>query len=676
MPKTIDAFRDGPMWGWGDVSFESAPAEKALVVLLPYWCSLPCETLTNGATVFRNNVLFHQLVGTLPLDGSVSPRSIDDVLAEQATQFVKDACKDSESVSLRTIGVAHVPAMEAVAICFDTNPATTSNPPTILLVPVPPAIRDQEAIVEAWDFADRILKRQDESKRREGLLDFLAYTSSRRAADHPIQTIRCDLEEAILTTPSRDKLKVPRPSDPIASDYLSILPTACVLEGEAAPTAAALADQSLLNAGIRPPRDGVYRAVFDGFSDKSPRWLISWIPHDGPPPFPVVKAALCDRYPHVRNDPLSDRCEPSDRPSPTTRIDVPSTEAPPIAEIAIPAAFSDEERFRLADVVPVSWDLGDLKRDRASIAKVLEERGFEALAWHQGFHHHDDSTWGIFFHSERIDCFVSGVYAAMLEDKKLSTRPNYGFVAAAVLQWIAEHEWFHARVEAALSYLELTSGVPRYLPYNKNVYQPLCCKSDDCLEEALANHSAQHALLSGWLPAAGLLSKPEQASLARALETEMALSPPGSRAWQKGDDLGSWRRLAWELTTGQPSSPASAPQPPLESLLLGPLPYDHSRDDIAWFTYGIGHVTSRLLSSPATLRVPSRHELRSALRLLGYECRPGRGKGSHEMWFNRDEKGFPLPVRDPVGRQVFDSFLRHTGLLSKARYIADIRPKL
>jgi len=675
MSKTVDTFRDGPTWGWVAVSFESAPAEKALVVLLPYWCSLPYETVTKGVTVFLNNVLLCELVNSLPLVGSTELQSLDAVLTEQAIQCIKDACKKCESVSLRTISVAHVPAMEAIAISFDMNPATTPTSPPALLGPIPPAIREFQAIVDAWDFAERILKRSDESKRREGFLDFLAYMSSRVPDDHPIQEIRRDLEAAILTYPTREKLIVPRPRDPVAKDYLTILPIGCVLEGEAAPTADTLADQSFLHSGVRPPRDGVYRGVFDSASAKSPRWLLSWTPHDGAPPFPVIKAALCDRYPGVRADPLSDDCAPPDRPAAITPMVVSPDDAPPIAEIAPPASFGDDERNLISDIVPESLDLEDLKRERTKIASLLGEHGIEALAWHQGFHHHEDSTWGIFFHSSRIDSFVSGVYAAMLVDKR-STRPSYGFVAAAVLQWIAEHEWFHARVEAALSHLELTSGTARHLPYKDNVYRPLLCKSDDCLEEALANHSAQHALTSGRLHAATLLSQPQQASLARALEAEMALMPPGYKAWQKGDDLAHWRRLASELTCGQPSAASSASPVPLESLLLGPLQYDHRRDDIAWFTYGHGRITSRLLSSPATLRVPSRHELRSTLRLLGYECRPGRGKGSHEMWFNRDEKGFPLPARDPVSRLVFDSFLRHTGILSKARYIAEVRSRL
>jgi hypothetical protein len=675
MSKTVDAFRDGPTWGWGDVSFETAPAEKALVVLLPYWCSLPYETATKGVTVFLNNVLLCELVNSLPLLGSTELQSLDAVLTEQAIQCIKDACKNGESVSLRTISVAHVPAMEAIAISFDMNPATTPTSPPALLGPIPPAIRDFQAIVDAWDFAERILKRSDESKRREGFLDFLAHMSSRVPDDHPIQEIRRDLEAAILTYPNREKLIVPRPRDPVAKDLLPIIPIGCVLEGEAAPTADTLADQSFLHSGVRPPRDGVYRGVFDGASAKSPRWLLSWTPHDGAPPFPVIKAALCDRYPGVRLDPLSDRCAPPDRPVKITPIGDGPDDDSPIAEIVSPASFGDDERNLISDITPDSWDLEDLKRDRATIDDAIKEHGPEALAWHQGLHYHEDSTWGIFFNSPRIDSFVSGVYAAMLEDKR-STRPVYGFVAVAVLQWIAEHEWFHARVEAALSHLELTSGTARYLPYKENVYRPLCRKSDDCLEEALANHSAQHALTSGRLRAAGFLLPPQQESLARALEAEMALSPPGYRAWKKGNDLGNWRRLAWELTCGQPSGTSSSPPVPLESLLLGPLQYDHRRDDIAWFTYGHGRITGQLLSSPATLRVPSRRELAAALRVLGYECRPERGKGSHEMWFNPNGEGFPLPARDPVSRQVFDSFLRHTGLRTKARYLAEVRVKL
>ena len=51
---------------------------------------------------------------------------------------------------------------------------------------------------------------------------------------------------------------------------------------------------------------------------------------------------------------------------------------------------------------------------------------------------------------------------------------------------VYEHEMFHARVDAASTWLELNANHSRYRQYNQNAYQPTF-ETVDCLEEALAN---------------------------------------------------------------------------------------------------------------------------------------------------------------------------------------------
>ena len=674
---------DGPLWGWELATFTSDIVFHNVCTTLSYDEDFPVSEVTAGFLTLpsRENFNIDMMLDRLPLE---YPKwwtlKVSTVLlaswSDEAIRFVGDAFEPDGSLNLGITHVINLPHEARVACVLELMPSESVKA-VVSSSTLQQHAKAAQQSQEAWEHASQILKHSSHEKQWNNFQYFLSsYPEVVDNPKHPVNVIRRDLEDAVLSNGNkmRHSLTCRRPTPPVR-DFLDWMPVGLVVEQEETPDVHVLKRYTCRGLNIRPPRDGAFHTIRLGVPGETTRWIVFWHPHREEPPFLVVKAAACTIVPSILRLPLNDViAQPvSDLGRSNSPLSDENTTS--VSEIHPLWGLDYADRFRIAELRPTSSDPEAWAKAGDAVRHDIRERGTEALAWHQGFHEHTDNAWGIVFNAMQIDRFVQGVYTAVTK-ATAGYPPNYGFIAMAVVKWIAEHEWFHARVEAALTQLEITSGVPRRATYRTNVYEKLACVSDNCLEEALANYTAQKCLRDGGNTWAALLSQQEQEALAVALEAEMMLSPPGYRAWERGRDVHSWRSLAWELVSGQTVAHAKEPLPPLETLLLGPLPYDQHKGDIAWYVYGEGVVTNALLASPSMLAVPARRELTKALRHLGYKCVESRGKGSHEMWFKDDGAGFSLPRRDPVGRKVFGAFLAHSGVETKARYIKEVRPNI
>ncbi len=416
-----------------------------------------------------------------------------------------------------------------------------------------------------------------------------------------------------------------------------------------------------------PPRDGHYQCRVMSANPKRVMALITWTPHTGLPPYPEVRAAVARRLPSALRKPRLTGATPP--VFDTARL---ATESEP----ASMGGFDTRDPSWFDAFAPeLEYDFGN-RRDRAARAReAMKAHGFEAIAWYQSHHLFTEEWWGIFFDAEKLDDAV----CSLSDDLRRAgfTRATDALASKLMFGMVYEHEMFHARVDAASTWLELNASQARFRRYNQNAYQPTF-ETVDCLEEALANFwgwtwfkaevELQHLY--------GALTDTDKAKLERVVEASLDLSPPGYDQWRRGHERDAWRVLATQVASGKAAMPAPGIALPMESMLRGALPIDFQPWDVPVYFVGDGQVASRLQSSPSTLNVPARKELRRALEhVYGYSLVPGGGKGSHEKWRGRDGRMFPVPRRDPVGRDVFDAFLNHFGI-DKREYIDRVRTSL
>jgi hypothetical protein len=673
------ALEYGPLWRWETATLTHVTSPQFVASTLNYHDPFPLREVAASRVTIPSleHFEFDELCNFW---GPSYNHSLVTSLPTVAKDLLRNSFVAHSSLSLPLKYVINLPGEKKVVFVLDLAIGEDSQIASTLdsLQHVAQKSHTEfEQAGNAWQFANRILKKWNRAERIAGFVGFLdLYPTSAEGPNHPVNKIRCDLEDAVLSSgQTRHALQCPEPRPPVIRDFLESMPVGFVVEQDEPPNATVFSNLTTRWPDVRPPRDGHYSAIRVGVPGTQASWIVVWHPHHGEPPFSVLKAATCAFFPAILRLPPYETVSPPTRLITDDAAPLANTATPSISEINPPWGIDKDDRLRISDLTPTSRDLDDLIGESEVVTRDVRAMGTEALAWHQGFHTHSRPTCGIFFNAPKIDGFVKGVYAAVIQATS-GHWPNYGYTAMAVVQWIAEHEWFHARIEAALTQLELTSGVPRCAPYKASVYRPLVRVSDDCLEEALANYTAQECLMNGRNTWAALLTEKHREALTKTLAAEMTLSPPGYRAWERGRDVDAWRSLAWELMTGRAAALAESPIPPVEQILLGPLPYDHQKRDIAWYIYDEGVVMNALFASPTMLSVPARRELTTALRYLGYQCDESRGKGSHEMWFKGDGTGFPLPRRDPVGRKVFGTFLAHTGLATKANYITHVRPHL
>lgn len=431
--------------------------------------------------------------------------------------------------------------------------------------------------------------------------------------------------------------------------------------------AAVAAIKSTPDALHPPPRDGHHHCRVTSLHPKCVMALITWAPHTGLPPYPEVRAAVARRLPSALRKPRLTGATP---PVFDTVRSAPSSQP-----VGLGGFDTRDPSWMDAFAQVQEYDFGN-RRERAVRAReAMKAHGFEAIAWYQSHHAFTEEWWGIYLDAERLDDAV----CSLSDDLRRAgfTRATDALASKLLVGMVFEHEMFHARVDGASTWLELNANQAGYRRYNQNAYQPTF-ETVDCLEEALANFWSWT-----WFKAEvemqhlyGVLTDAERAKLERVVEASLDLSPPGYDQWRRGHERDAWRVLATQVASGKVMMPAPGIALPLESMLRGALPFDFQHWDVPVYFVGDGQVASHLWSSPSTLNVPARKELRRALEhVFGYSLVPGGGKGSHEKWRGKDGRMFPVPRRDPVGRSVFDAFLDHFGI-DKREYIERVRTAL
>ena len=302
--------------------------------------------------------------------------------------------------------------------------------------------------------------------------------------------------------------------------------------------------------------------------------------------------------------------------------------------------------------------------------EAIRQSGFDAFGWYQSFHVWNEDAWGIYLLAEKLDEFACTLH----EDLRQAGERSQGLAMLLAVAIVYQHELFHARVEAGASWQELNAMQPKLLRYSRDVYAAARGKNE-CLEEALSNWSARSAImaqLTAW-KMRGLVR--DESAVVRVIDANLDLSPPGYNNWRAGGRRETWRQFSTELMTGTAAQALKSLPLPNESLLADPLPFDLREDDIPVRIVGHGVIADWLSANPATFSTPALKEFEKALKFFGYRCDKNRGKGSHEMWFGKDKRGFPVPRRDPVSLTVFQNFLHHIGL-DKMTYASEIRPQL
>ena len=423
----------------------------------------------------------------------------------------------------------------------------------------------------------------------------------------------------------------------------------------------ALAIAAISSSGGQPSRDGSYTILLPGIKSGRSHGIVSWVPHTGLPSYPEIRWAVQKRIPAALRRP---RIEQMAAP----KFD---TGTQPLQDSSQVRGF-DPASTHLKDALDdLQLDQRDFRNRVDDLRKDAKGQGFEAIAWFQPYHVWTEETWGIYFDARKLDDLA----LSFLDDFK-SARVHGSHSLAALLAFglTYAHELFHAQVEAALSWAEINAQQPRHLRYKERVYQALR-ETPSWLEEALANWSSWN-----WFKVPGIQSLvtnmvSNAEGLDRVVEASLDLAPPGYQEWRLGNQPGTWRTFANQLSTGKPKVTGTGISLPLESTLTGPFPYDLQPADIPLRFVGSGVIADRLQSHPATLNVISRRELQKALKFYRHVVDVSAGAGSHEKWTGPDNRAFPVPRTDPVSHTVFKSFLHYIGI-DKTTYVRQVRPNL
>jgi hypothetical protein len=390
-----------------------------------------------------------------------------------------------------------------------------------------------------------------------------------------------------------------------------------------------------------PSRNGVYKCTQIEMQDGSPAAFIRWAARQERTPALELKAALRTKIEAAfRKPPLKELARP----------DLEGT----IRRSIEPGDLEGSEQPILSDFLPQPN-----QTDRDLFAKL----GFEAVAWYQPFHIYDESTWGIYFDSVKLDAF-----AAMLAYDLNSERRSSVLAAKLAFGMIRSHELFHAKLEFAATFLELAARSARYLRYQHDVYNPTYLTSN-CKEEALANWTS-----FSWVREEIQDLKRRQiiensSHVLRVAENWLDFSPPGYRDWRLGNTHHCWDQISSELSEGELFSELSNPVLPLGGLIRLDGTFDLAPEDVPMYFVGEGLLSTLFFGAPA------RREILRVLKHFGYHPIAGRGKGSHEVWAGKSGNTFTLPIRDPLSVGVFHSLLNHFGW-SKEEYMQLIRSQI
>lgn len=418
---------------------------------------------------------------------------------------------------------------------------------------------------------------------------------------------------------------------------------------------------AVAGSNMPPSRDGIYTGILPSPAGRKAQAIVSWVPHAGLPSYPEVRRAVQRR---LRTALRSPRIQNLGPPKFDTGVE-------PVDDSVQLGGF-DPGSTNLGEALDdLLLDDRDFRNRVDEVRKDLQIDGFEAIAWFQPYHVWTEETWGIYFDAQKLDDLA---YSFLEDFKDNRLRGSHSLAAFLALGLTYAHELFHAKVEAALSWLELNALKPRHLRYKQRVYDTLS-ETPAWLEEALANWSAWDWFNADATQAVIAQMTPHSQGLERIVEDSLDLAPPGYQEWRLGAQLTTWRTFTTQLATGVPKLASPGIGLPIESALTGAPPYDFQPTDIPLRFIGQGGIADKLQSHPATFNVPPRREIERALRHFNHNLDTSRGKGAHQMWTGPDQRAFILPTRDPVSTKVFNSFLHHVGI-DKATYVRRVRPNL
>jgi len=402
--------------------------------------------------------------------------------------------------------------------------------------------------------------------------------------------------------------------------------------------------QKIADTGHRKPRDGIYKARHGVKNGSSQYVMVSGEPHyDIRSSYPEVRACLQKYLPGALAERRMNSAGPPGLPFHTVTIFDQKVPYDPLFE----TTFDSDKRDELK--------------------KEIQQKGFEAMAWYAPYHQFNEETWGIYFDSEKLDQFAHvifeglrdlkyGYYNSKIDPMELAVHLAFGSVYA--------HEMFHAKVEAVISWLEITCSDARYLTFKKNVYDRLFL-TKGCIEEALANWSSFE-----WVKTYALQNRLEDVEiLLTCFKQNLDLSPPGYRDWRFGDKADYWRVFSTQIITGLPECSNLSMPLPVPSLLKEPFPFHFVTADIPVRFVGQGMMANAIQGQESNLPHISRKEFIKALKYFGFEPMPAsRGKGSHEMWTAPDKGKFPVPSGKSISHTVTKSFFNHCSI-TKGDYI-------
>ena len=418
--------------------------------------------------------------------------------------------------------------------------------------------------------------------------------------------------------------------------------------------------EAIAASAVAPSRDGSYSGIVPCDVRLGASGLVTWTPHTGLPSYPEIRCGLQARLPSAFKKPLSHE------------LGRPEFDTIHVSDVSTGLIDGDRDPTEiLQEMADLRLDLPDADRRREELDAERSEHGFDAIAWFQPHHAWTEDTWGIYFDARKLDVLAYSLYQDFTSQR---VRVPHGIAAFLAFSMTYAHEMFHARVEAALSWLELTALQARYMRYSSGVYDALR-ETPEWLEEVLANWTAWQwfksdevrSLIGRWTS--------HQPGVERVVESTLDLSPPGYRDWRAGGASSTWRTFATQFVTGKPKTSLRPIGLPVESILTGPLAYDFRPTDVPLRFVRHGVIADLLQRRPTSLNVPSRREIERALKHFGHNLDRSGGKGGHQKWTGPDQRAFILPTGDPVSPVVFKTFLHHLGI-DKASYVHDVRPNL
>lgn len=348
--------------------------------------------------------------------------------------------------------------------------------------------------------------------------------------------------------------------------------------------------------GNPPPRAGWYEASVAACNPRAFRAFVTWTPHRGLPPYPEVRAAALRRLPRAFASPRLTSVTP---PQSEAGVTVDSDNFPPLLDF-------DPSNLDALDGDDFSLGFDDPGKVAEGAKDGLRALGFDYIGWYQAHHTFSEEAWGIYIDAPKLDETAFSI----AEDLRAGglRRGRDALAAKLALMLVYRHELFHAKVEAALTWLELQALQPKFRRYKAQVYAALK-GTDGHLEEALANFSAWT-----WISAdtvvqqlTGQLRNEDRRVVEQVVRNHLDLSPPGYRRWPDGQLTETWRTLATQIAQGRPVLPGPGFGLPIETMLREALPFDYDeRRDVPCRFVGEGRIASSLFGAPATLNLPSR----------------------------------------------------------------------